>query len=385
MYQLCQQRIISQMAAVGARSPSSHARRLLSTAASTTPSTPSWEDHFQRRDLLNAWSNGFDPLVTAGPQEDYNNLLALDKSTRYVVQLLYDLYHNVSHHTLDRATTQRCNVALSKLSEIAMPNYQSALSGSISMRAYEILQGMELFYGKSMDERMVLPHPTGETYLMVLRMFAKDPLGNPQLAQAVVERMQQRYDELPGQLEMQPNVVHWNQVLSAWAVTALPDVQAEKAFHAATLLQRLKSMEILDMSSYSHVLRACAKSDVSPKSKQLGAGVAIKVYKEARKRTGLEPTTYLFTFFLQACSYISDPAKRDQEARTAYFDCANAGCVNSHVIAAFQGAASPQMFRDTFDGGSQRRLDDDPSASALLRRLPKSAIRNANLTKESGW
>jgi hypothetical protein len=266
-----------------------------------------------------------------------------------------------------------------------MPNYQSALSGSISMRAYEILQGMELFYGKSMDERMVLPNPNGETYLMVLRMFAKDPLGNPNLAHEVVERMQQRYDELPGQLELQPNVVHWNQVLSAWAVTTLPTLQAEKAFHAAALLQQLKSMGMLDTSSYSHVLRACAKSDASPKSKQLGAGVAMKIYKESRKRTDLERTTYLYTFFLQACAYISDPARRDQEARTAYFDCANAGCVNSHVITAFQAAASPQTFRDTFDGGSQRRLDDNPSASALLRRLPKSASCNANLTKHSGW
>jgi len=373
--------------------------RLLSSAATKTDddttTTDSWEDRFKRKHVINAWSSDdISPLMTAATADHtnkgYNELLAVDKSTRYVIHLLYDLSLNISYDwsNAERATALRCHVALQRLADVNMQLHHQTelLSGSIGLRAYEILQGMELFYGQTADERMVLPHPTAATYLMVLRLLAKDPLlASPHLAQVVVERMQQRYDELPGQLELQPNVVHWNQVLSAWAISS---TEEEKSFHAANLLQRLKQREIADASSYSHVLRACARSDMSPKGKKLGAEVAIKVYNDMKSRTDLKPNSYLFTFLLQACAYISDPDRRNKISENAFMDCRTDGCVNSHVLAAFQSAVSPEFFQRTMNRGTDRLGGDDGrdvAISTLLKRLPKNDYRNATMKNEFGW
>jgi len=316
--------------------------RLFSSAAP-------WEDRFPREDLLNVWGTDISPLDN----------LSLDKSSRYVMQLLHGLHLNLQGWELDRATKERCNRVIEQLSS-------SDVEGRAT-RADEILRGMQIFYGKG-DDRMVLPHPNADTYLMVLRLFATDPAASPQRAQEIVESMQQRYEEA-GQLDLQPNVVHWNQVLSCWANSKGED----KAFHAANLLQRLKRKDSADRSSYSHVLRACARSEKTSKSRKLGAEVAIKVYKEARSRTDLEPTSYLYSFYLQALANLTDQERRDAEALSAFRDCCKTGYMNAYVLDNFRQTASSKLYQKTFGD----RVLNTQKASVLLKRMAKSDTRNA--------
>jgi hypothetical protein len=241
--------------------------------------------------------------------------------------------------------------------------------------------------------------------------------------------MQQRYVEY-GQLDHQPNVVHWNQVLSCWAVSATRD---NKAFEAANLLQTLQSVPKsqypqqqyhsihLDTSSYAHVLRACAKSDWSTKSRLLGAKVALRVYAEFRKRVlqqeeqlgesfseqhqqqqqqkhRLIPTTYVYTYYFQAIANLASSSsssssergggaagggsgnsmqqQRDHAAVAAYHDAVYHGCVNEYVLDNFRQAVhnNMQVFRSTV--GEQYFGAHYTTTAQLLSRLPAQTKRN---------
>ncbi|KAI2499430.1 hypothetical protein MHU86_15075 [Fragilaria crotonensis] len=394
---------------------------------------PSLEELFPRQDILNAW----------GPDLATLDDTFLDRSTRYIVHLLTAQRLNLimtmsndgtddpnahggssgngaaaaaTNTILDRPTTERCNRAIENLI------LANTVSEGKATRADEILRAMQAFYPLPMTT--ILPLPTADTYFMVLRLFASDPTACPERAAAIVETMQQRYDEY-GQLDHQPNVVHWNQVLSCWAVSATRD---EKAFEAANLLQKLQSPSVpqqqpqqlsvqshsinLDTSSYAHVLRACAKSDWTPKSRMLGAKVALRVYAEFRKRVlqqqeedeqrqhgeslppeqpkhSLIPTTYVYTYYFQAIANLSSGSsagtsiqkqqlqqQRDDAAVAAYHDAVYHGCVNEYVLDNFRQALhnNMQIFRSTV--GEQYFGAHYTTTAQLFSRLPPETKRN---------
>lgn len=484
--------------------------------ATFSTSSSSWEDVFPRHSVLNPWSTHDHEIAPLTGD------LALDKTTRHLLQLLLEQYYEQQqqqqhqqvyndhtrqlrtdlydsafethggsggggHRVLDRATTIRCNRVIE-----ALLSSSNVMRGKAA-RADEILQCMQLFYkdaspspsppepstqpsspfpfsklqqrssagttkaahdtagGTSaaawnLPTSSILtanaPYPTSATYLMVLRLFAADPSACPRRAHAIVEYMQQRY-ETHGPLDLQPNVVHWNQVLSCWAISS----QEDKAYQAANLLQQLKRngtrrnhhdvrhpddmdstnstnnnnnirqphtttwSNLVDISSYAHVLRACAKSDMSPYSKKLGAEIAIKVFKELRNtRTDLIPTTYVYTYYLQALAYLPDTTgsssssssqpepnaqhqqqqqqrqhaapllttyqinRREVEALAAFQDSINMGCVNEYVLDNFRQAVSVALYRNTM---GNHMLADHPTTAQLLKRLPARARRNA--------
>ena len=432
--------------------------------AEFSSSSSSWEDLFPRHTVLNPWSMQDEEVTPL--KED----VALDKTTRYLLQLLlkqyeqqqqqqlYENYPTMDHDIvlgtdtdqIDRATTNRCHRAIERL--LSAPTTWRGRAA----RADELLQGMQLFYhvkvrpsivppttfpfpklirstgtdaawnsSQSIPNNPYAPYPTSATYLMVLRLFAADASSCPRRAHAIVEQMQERY-EMHGALELQPNVVHWNQVLSCWAISSHED----KAYQAANLLQQLKRngtpqsghnhktnnnknndnsknnqthtsrkhSSLVDVSSYAHVLRACAKSDMSLHSKKLGAEIAIKVFKELRNaRTDLIPTTYVYAYYLQALSYLTDTDtspeqtvpphqqqqrqqskypnnRREVEAVAAYQDSIDMGCVNQYVLDNFRQAVSLPVYQTTI---GNVLLADHPTTSRLLKRLPASAKRNS--------
>ena len=419
--------------------------------SSSLKSTQSLEELFPRQEILNPWGSDLVPLEAT----------FLDRSTRYMVQLLtaqhQRLHFNImatNNHprsatttttntnattyydtvdddhddfVLDRATTQRCNRVIENLAGMATT---SNVSHGRAARADEVLRAMQAFYNTmptttSSSSALAaaaaasLPLPTADTYFMVLRIFAADPTANPERAADICSMMQHRYDEY-GQLDHQPNVVHWNQVLSCWAVSIRHE---NKAFEAANLLQRLKSLQDknessssssavkLDTSSYAHVLRACAKSDWNAKSRMLGAEVALKVYSDFRKqqqeqqseslspssspspssaaaaaaRFTLAPTTYVYTYFLQAIAHLSgDTKRRIQAAVAAYNDAVDHGCVNEYVLDNFRQALPKEdvhIFRRTV---GEKLFGNYTPTAKLLSRLPARAKRNNGSKKKDG-
>ena len=378
---------------------SSDATNSAMSRTTTNTAPPSLDEAFPRHDILNAWGSDLAPLEDA----------ALDRSTRYMVQLLTAQYQRLhwsilsgtnqttttfiddddnDDSVLDCATTERCNRVMENLS------MATTVTQGRATRADELLRGMQAFYSIPTSSAINRPAPTADTYFMVLRLFASDPTANPHRAGYIVETMKERYHEY-GQLDHEPNVVLWNQVLSCWAVSQVHD---DKAFQAANLLQKLKQNDAitLDTSSYAHVLRACAKADWSAKSKLLGAQVALKVYSDFRKqqeqqptesstatagtRWTLAPTPYIYTYYFQATAHLADSKRRIQAAIAAYHDAADYGCVNEYVLDNFRQAVDDiPLFRKTV--GEQLFGNYTPTPQ-LLSRLPARVKRNNGSKKQ---
>eukprot|EP00547_Thalassionema_nitzschioides_P000248 CAMPEP_0194216234 /NCGR_PEP_ID=MMETSP0156-20130528/18588_1 /TAXON_ID=33649 /ORGANISM="Thalassionema nitzschioides, Strain L26-B" /LENGTH=342 /DNA_ID=CAMNT_0038944953 /DNA_START=216 /DNA_END=1241 /DNA_ORIENTATION=+ len=306
---------------------------------------PSWEDEFSRLDLLNPWSNR--DLVSF-PAEH----IILDKTTRHVVQLLQELRSfrsSNSTHMVDRATTKRCNRALENLD---IGSAKAAIHGQAA-RAYEILEGMEALEEVSSDF-ITIPHPTAETYRLVLRNFAKDPEGNPLDAAAVVKRMEQRYKNFT-HFEMMPTITHWNDVLRAWAVNTQKALEEDRAYNAANLLQQLKVKRLVDSSSYSHTLKSCLVScspSSSKRARALGLEIGNKVfndYKVQVKNKTIEADSFPYSLYLQICRYLPDTKRRHKLALSAYDDGCERGVINNYVLDSLSKALSPAVYQKRMD------------------------------------
>lgn len=311
-----------------------------------------WEDLLPRVVTMNVWGDNGD-IVPLGD-------ISLDKSTRHVLQLLQQLHLGTAPRgSIDRASTARCHCWIERCNNAA--------------RADAILQGMELFRQRS-EDRMVLPHPSSDTYLMVLRQIAKDTSVAPQRAEAIVERMQERYLEM-GELQIRPTAIHWNQVLSSWAISE----DEEKSYHAAKLLQRLEEESVADAASYSHVMRACALSYATDKGRKLGSAIAVKIYREARDLQHSDP--HIFALFIKACAYMQDVEARDKLINQCFSDCRTAGLLNINVLHEFLKAASKKLQLKQL---LHHRIQDDPHIQELLRRLPEKDQRNVKTKRKRG-
>jgi hypothetical protein len=332
--------------------------RLTDRRGLSNASTTSWGSLFPQHHRVNAWSTSIPSL------DD----IFLDKSSRYLLQLLNTLYLDLERReSFDRATTARCNRILDQLNA-------SKLLGRAN-RADEILRNMELFYVWGKEDRVKPPLPDGETYFKVLRIFASDP-SSPDRALAIVESMMEKYT-YHGQLDVLPNVVHWNQVLSCWAISN----RSDKAINSAKILVRMKSENIFDISSYFHVLRACHDDALDDESKTLAAHVAIKVFKDLRRnQKELQPTEYIYSTYLSTLSYISDVKLRSKEAVSAFKDCEVEGYVNQYVINIFRRIVSPSTFHRTI---GKNLCKDSPTAIQLLSRISHQSTRNVRDAKNS--
>eukprot|EP00521_Asterionellopsis_glacialis_P012528 CAMPEP_0195295902 /NCGR_PEP_ID=MMETSP0707-20130614/18289_1 /TAXON_ID=33640 /ORGANISM="Asterionellopsis glacialis, Strain CCMP134" /LENGTH=345 /DNA_ID=CAMNT_0040357239 /DNA_START=263 /DNA_END=1300 /DNA_ORIENTATION=- len=334
-----------------------------------------WEDWFSGAEYENAW-------VTLEPL----NYPALDNPTRTLVQLLQDLNHGINMG-LDRPTTLRCNKMIENLSDTSLGGKK--LKGR-AQRADAILRQMQLFekiYHRNMSVRLPyeLPLPNRDTYFAVLRLYANTSGGAeiPHRCQEIIRQMQQASEDL-ADLDLRPDVIMWNQVLSAWAKSKHP----EKAFQAASLLQELKKDAMEDSSSYGHVLRACAFSNINERSKKLGSEIAIRTWTEFES-TDLDSTSYMYVFFLQALQHLDDPNRRSQQVEVAFLKCCQDGMVNSHVLHEFTKSASKGLFQSVvgkvLNNSNAPVPKDAASITQLLQTLPHEWTRNANIKTGWGW
>lgn len=335
-----------------------------------------------------------------------------------------------------------------------------------------------------------LPHPNYDTYFLVLKLFAstkphdfasQSSDGNlnidtvyslfPQRARDIALQMQQAYLE-EGKLELKPTVVIWNQVLATWANSSYRD----KAYHAYILLRSMrvsgsdggevphtidntvsetlhssttttttcssssyhpvsiKVPLVPDISSYGHVLRACALSNQDASSKKLASGIAIRVltdlerdgddglYQSLITQQQVEPnaitddyqqshsqeattgssassvhTSHLYAFALRSLSYISESSLRDKWLRRQFIKCCQQGLVNAHVLHELQNASihsslppssSLSVWDEIIQKYDQKEGTHVLSAhgiSALLRNLPREWTRNGSSTNSWGW
>eukprot|EP00549_Striatella_unipunctata_P025926 CAMPEP_0118722108 /NCGR_PEP_ID=MMETSP0800-20121206/31160_1 /TAXON_ID=210618 ORGANISM="Striatella unipunctata, Strain CCMP2910" /NCGR_SAMPLE_ID=MMETSP0800 /ASSEMBLY_ACC=CAM_ASM_000638 /LENGTH=298 /DNA_ID=CAMNT_0006630177 /DNA_START=117 /DNA_END=1013 /DNA_ORIENTATION=- len=240
-----------------------------------------------------------------------------------------------------------------------------------------------------------LPHANRQTFTMVLKLYAAEKglsgLEGPRRAEAIVRRMEERY-RYGGELDMKPDVVCWNQVLSAWA--GCTDV--DKAFHAADLLGSSDIKDIADDSSYGHVLRACAHSNTNDRSRKLGAEVAVKVWRDFRSvvekqksafgEADITTTSYMYTFLITAFGFIKDTKRRENLLVEAFESCCDAGQVNAHVLTELKRSCSNALFDKLLGkNNNNNKSFQGKHTLAILKQLPEDWTFKAQTKDSSGW
>ena len=276
-----------------------------STSSVYYDNTLPWEEWFPPEEYENPWSNKhLEPL---------DNVF-LDNQSRFVLQLLQDMYQISLARRKDRITTQRCNAVISKLlddsnitsarNDGGRDSTQKRHSHRIKQhadRAYAILLAMEMFLPLQEQFQhtklpVPLPVPNHETYWSVLKLYASRYLHGdrdvPMRCRAIVERMRE-FSSSPmssplvqkHRLELKPGSLHYNLVLAAWANSKDP----RRPLEAAQLLYHLHTQEaegagnFIDASSYSHAFRACLSLDkrgqvLTPEFKELAPEVAVRLW-----------------------------------------------------------------------------------------------------------
>ena len=189
----------------------------------------------------------------------------LDRHSRWVIELLQSMYHdgNVgSLSNIDVITTSRVHFLLDQLLQLSSSTNAAASvtdtitpsihSWQCAERGRALLEAMELFipWHRELVQRQQehpdrpirikrpLPLPNPDTYSKVLRLYAikylhgsKDEYPAPQLCLELLQRME-THGAFPA------TVVHWNQVLSAYA--NCKDV--DRPIQAAQLVYKLSTL-----------------------------------------------------------------------------------------------------------------------------------------------
>ena len=143
-----------------------------------------------------------------------------------------------------------------------------------------------------------------------------------------------------GDLGLQPDVIVLNQVLSAWGSCR----DSNKSVEAAKKLNEMKKTLDYDESSYSHVLRACAWSDIDDNSRKVAVEVAHRTWDALQEETELQNTSYMYAYYLQACKYMKNADQREDKATAAFLLCQKDGLVNKQVLAELQKVVSPALY-----------------------------------------
>jgi hypothetical protein len=360
-------------------------QRYSSSSSSKAPSNSSMYD------TTDDWRNWFAPAEYQNPWQEGNTFCLhpldvpqLDRESRFVLQLLQDMYHIGLTKTTDRVTTERCRRILTRLEEESTSSKTTKMALQTAKRADAILQAMELFLDlqrqyKTTPLPLPLPVPSYESYWTVLRLYASKFLHGtkaiPLRCHEIVTAMQES-----GQLELQPTTVHWNQVLCAWANSN----DKERSIQAAQLLQSLHTQNLTDASSFSHTLRACVsvanRGQVrDAKFGTLAGQVAIRVWGVLREQDETSPhairmDSYLYVHFLRACQNIPD--QKESIVERTFQECCQRGKVNPHVLREFQAVASLQLQSKLLGIKLSKNSSGDPLK--LIRKLPQEWIEHAD-------
>lgn len=335
--------------------------------------TSDWREWFQSPEYRNAWS--VDDVV---PLEENQ---VLDRQSRFLLNLLNKLHQVSLTTTVDRVTTLRIHAMLQRLEDL--PDKSSNAMWQKAERGRALLEAMELFEPLRREHGLPLelPLPTQETYWRVLRMYGSKYLHGsqalnrdvPQICLDIVQRMQD--SQL---LELQPTVLHWNYVLSAYANSS----EEERPLKAAELLYSLDAKGLTDASSFSHTLRACVSmtarhQKTSPRFEQLGTMVAKRVWKGLKLSETIQSQPFHYVHMLRVGRNMKTETERDEFVKEIFEEATQARMINVHVLNEFLRVATPALVQKVL---GKKNYSTDPLQ--LIRQIPSDWIesdpRNSN-------
>ena len=138
-------------------------------------------------------------------------------------------------------------------------NHHHNSSNSISNSDNSNTTSISKNHSRSHRLPRTIPKPNRDTYNTILLLLSRTSGSYiiPQMAQVIVEQMEYRYNVLQ-ELDVKVTNYHYNCILLAWSLC----IEYDKCLYATQLLiynaTRSHGHEIVDASSYIHVLRICA-------------------------------------------------------------------------------------------------------------------------------
>lgn len=325
-----------------------------------------WKKWFNSPEYINAWSDDIEPL---------NGAPVLDGHSRMVLDLLNRMYQIGLTKTNDRVTTERVHTILQQLEDWPAKTTTSESIWQRAERGRVLLEAMEKFeeFRDVPHLPLTLPLPTHETYWRVLRIYSSKFLSGwtaknhdvPAICRGIVQRMQDS-----GRLELQPSVLHWNQVLCAHANSN----KEKRSLQAAELLYELERKGMADASSFSHALRACSALTVrdqksTPEFVELAIPVAQRIWTGLKKSKSASITSYHFSHMLRVFRPVHDNARRDALVKTIFMEAIEAQKVNVYVLKEFLQVASSTLVSQLL-GKSKYSKD----VATLIQELPSEWI-----------
>lgn len=415
--------------------------QLLFAVKSVYDKSDNWEDWFTPEEYGNPLEFSSSPTSTGVTKtntrtsrsmilESLDGDTALDASSRHLIRSLQGVYMN-GFSSQEIITVQICQSMINRLLTSADEIVDTSSKGTESalkerqrvIRAEAILRTMELFWDLIPDliedtspkKRFIrsseprkpaaeLPLPTTYMYSTILVKLASlratkqyQDVNNadiPWITQDLVLRMNRFHQTKGISYIKKPTVMEWNQALSAWAnVHGMRDfpeksVYATLFFMDMTLAHKVQP----DVSSYTHVLRACAHGDQDKKALLLGAKVAVKfwngVLEEALEVQSIRATPHLFVFFMRALSHLPQPKETEYYLEKAWKFACNLGVVNEHVLYELEQTSSGlyQSLVGDYDrrvgsgtrNGARAIAYDKSRHIEMLQYIPQEWMANIN-------
>ena len=316
------------------------------------------------------------PWITK--DDEIKSLPEADCASRYVWQLVRDLYQYGKPQNDDKISTRRCSIMLKRL-------FQSCPQDS-ALRAERILRAMTLFDVVEMNNRLEmsateLPRPSKDIFNTVLKLYSVTPSTTreiPDRAYQVLKLMQQRYKHVPDALDCQPFAFHYNCVLQCWKECT----SWERAVHAAQIV--LKDMPENnvepDDSCYITLLRICAHNLKDDKEREIGERVALRLWTNrfSNENPIAELPSHIYSHFLQALRFGPRPIFQAIWERAV-----QKGKVNEYVLREFLlHAKSESMHRKYLKYDHLKGVSPDEALPLLYESLPEEYKRNADTNEE---
>jgi len=324
---------------------------------------------------------GLDPaIVYENPWDSgslrYNQQIsspALDRRSKYAIQLLQELYWRYKPKSEDQVTTAFCNGIIRDLGEHPSPDH--------SDRAHQVLENMVL-----LDDRvglrltMPLPLPDSDTYRLLLQLDSETegPRRIAERCERLVREMKKRQSD--NSLHSVPvTSFHWNCALSAWEHSHDSDSRAKASVDL--LLGDVAGADCVNGMTALTALRCCVRDQSDPNVAKLGGEAALRVWKAIVKldktQIGNLPSE-AYSTFLQAirCLSMDDYQEKYRSLDGCFRLACLCGKVNRSIMYEFvrQGKGKPllQLRLGDFTSSSVLELPIDQSVDHLLSTCPRS-------------
>lgn len=219
--------------------------------------------------------------------------------------------------------------------------------------------------------------PNALTYTSVLKaMTERQTSTSADVATSLLEEMKEAYRS--GNIALQPTSIHYNVVLDVYAKSP----HFDKAVRAYDLYQEMMAQNTtntqVNIVTYNSILRACANTFGSPKTKANAHNIAIKIFDKILKTC--QPSSITFVFFLKALRKLKTTSTLTGKEWKAFVKtfryCCKLGLVNDFVLD--QAKLSCKNIQQQRDLLSPTPLQEKEFADLKAADLPLSWTRNAS-------